>query len=256
MNEGLLSIREGRLLRLTLNRPESRNALDMALCRRLLEAVEAVNGDASLGAILLDANGKDFCSGMDLKEVLEAKPEELLSLHREFFTFGARLRKPMVAQVHGAALAGGLGLALNAHVIIASPEARFGLTETRIGLWPYVIFHSVAAAIGTRKATELALTARILDSHEARRIGIVDSVVESEKLREEAHRLALGMAEASADAIGEGLRFVQETAGVGPDQAVQAALNYRAKVLDSPDFREGVLAFRQKRTPLWPSHNR
>jgi enoyl-CoA hydratase/carnithine racemase len=145
---------------------------------------------------------------------------------------------------------------MNAHVVVASPEARFGLTEVRIGLWPYVIFHSVAAAVGTRKATELVLTGRILDAHEARRIGIVDWIVETEKLHEESHRLALGMAEGSADAIGPGLDFVRETLGLAPEAAAETALRYRGRALDSADFREGVLAFRQKRTPLWPSHRR
>ncbi len=127
-----------------------------------LEAVREAASDRAVGAILLDANGKDFCSGMDLQEALETDPDEMLSLHQELFSIGARLRKPMVSAVQGAALAGGLGLALNAHMVVASADARFGLTEVRVGLWPYVIFPVVAAAVGERKATELALTARIV----------------------------------------------------------------------------------------------
>ena len=114
-------------------------------------------------------------------EALETDPDEMLSLHQELFSIGARLRKPMVSAVQGAALAGGLGLALNAHIVVASADARFGLTEVRVGLWPYVIFPVVAAAVGYRKATELALTARIVDVEEACRIGIVDVVVEPER---------------------------------------------------------------------------
>ena len=178
MNESLLISSQGRLRRLTLNRPDKRNALDVALCRSLLDAVREAASDRTVGAILLDANGKDFCSGMDLTEALETDPDEMLPLHQELFSIGARLRKPMVSAVQGAALAGGLGLALNAHIVVASADARFGLTEVRVGLWPYVIFPVVAAAVGARKATELALTARILDVEEARRIGIVDFVAE------------------------------------------------------------------------------
>ena len=254
MSESLLIRSEGRLRRLTLNRPERRNALDMALCRSLVQAVAEAASDSAVGALLLDASGKDFCAGMDLKEVLEAKPSELLTLHRELFSFGSRLRKPVVAAVHGAALGGGLGLVLNAHVVIARSDARFGLTETRIGLWPYVIFPVVAAATGARKATELALTARVVEADEARRIGIVDLIVEPEKLSEEARRIALDMADGSAEAIGDGLAFVQQVRGLEPEATVKAAVAFRERSLSSADFREGVLAFREKRNPVWPSH--
>jgi enoyl-CoA hydratase/carnithine racemase len=256
MSESLRISSEGRLRRLTLNRPERRNALDMALCRRLIDAVGEAASDPAVGALLLDAGGKDFCAGMDLKEVLEASSSELLGLHQELFSIGSRLRKPMLAAVHGAVLAGGLGLALNAHVVVAASDAKFGLPETRIGLWPYVIFPVVAAATGLRKATELALTGRIVDAEEAGRIGIVDVIVQPQKLQEEARRIALEMALGSAEAIGNGLAFVEQILGVGPDAAAKAAVTFREKALNSADFREGVLAFREKRKPVWPSHNR
>jgi enoyl-CoA hydratase/carnithine racemase len=254
MSENLLIHREGRLVRLTLNRPEKRNALDLALCRGLLAALQEAAADPSVGAILLEASGLDFCAGMDLSEVLEADPEQLLAVHRDLFTLGARLEKPMVAQVQGSAIAGGLGLALNAHMIIAETNSRFGLTETRLGLWPYVIFNAVAAALGVRKTTELALTARIIDAEEARRIGIVDVLVDLSRLREEGHRIAQGLAQASAGALRDGLRFVREIERLGGSEVTEKAIEYRRRTLDSPDFREGVMAYREKRAPVWPSH--
>jgi enoyl-CoA hydratase/carnithine racemase len=212
------------------------------LCRSLLDAIREAASDRTVGAILLDANGKDFCSGMDLTEALETDPDEMLPLHQELFSIGAGLRKPMVSAVQGAALAGGLGLALNAHIVVASADARFGLTEVRVGLWPYVIFPVVAAAVGARKATELALTARIVDVEEARRIGIVDFVAE----RGGAEKIALELAQESATAIEQGLTFVQ--------QGLELAGKFRREAHTSADFREGVLAFRGKRKPRWPSH--
>jgi len=254
MNETLLISNQGRLRRLTLNRPDKRNALDAALCRKLLDAVREAASDRAVGAILLDANGKDFCSGMDLAEVLETDPDEMLRLHQELFSIGARLRKPMVSAVQGAALAGGLGLALNAHIVIASVGATFGLTEVRVGLWPYVIFPVVAAAIGHRKATELALTARIVDVEEACRLGIVDVVVESGVLRERAEGIALEMAEASATVVEKGLSFVRQLLGARAAAAMKTARTFRREAQNSAEFRAGVLAFRQKRKPEWPSH--
>jgi methylglutaconyl-CoA hydratase len=151
----------------------------------------------------------------------------------------------MLAAVQGTALGGGLGLALNAHVVVAAADAKFGLTEARIGLWPYVIFPAVAAATGKRKATEMALTARMLGAEEALRAGLADVVVDRGKLPEEARRMAMNLAEGSATATREGLAFVQE---------VDLAAEYRKRAYNSPDFREGVTAFREKRKPVWPSH--
>jgi methylglutaconyl-CoA hydratase len=246
MNESLLISSQGRLRRLTLNRPDKRNALDVALCRSLVEAVREAASDPTVGAILLNAAGKDFCSGMDLAEALEANPDEMLAVHQELFSMGARLRKPMLAAVQGAAVAGGLGLALNAHIVAASSGARFGLPEVRIGLWPYVIMPVVAAATGFRKATELALTARIVHAEEACRMGIVDMVVEPDALNEQAERMALELAERSATVMEQGLSFMQQIAGLDPVSAAQLAGRFRREAHDSADFREGVLAFRRR----------
>jgi enoyl-CoA hydratase/carnithine racemase len=246
MNESLLISSQGRLRRLTLNRPGTRNALDVALCRSLVEAIGEAASDPTVGAILLDAKGKDFCSGMDLKEALEANPDEMLALHQELFSIGARLRKPMVAVVQGAAVAGGLGLALNAHIVVASSGARFGLPEMRIGLWPYVILPVVAAATGLRKATELSLTARIVDAEEACRIGIVDVLVEPEALDARAAGIALELADRSATVIERGLSFVQQIVGLDRVAAEKLAGRFRREAHDSADFREGVLAFRRR----------
>jgi enoyl-CoA hydratase/carnithine racemase len=246
MNESLLISTLGRLRRLTLNRPDKRNALDVVLCRSLLDAVREADSDQAVGAILLDAEGKDFCSGMDLTEALETDLDKMLSLHQELFSIGARLRKPMVSAVQGAALAGGLGLALNAHIVVASSDARFGLTEMRVGLWPYMIFPVVAAAVGERRATELALTARIVGVDEACRIGIVDVMAETAALHERAERIALDLADGSAAVIEQGLSFVQQIAGLDPATVAKLAGRFRREAHTSEDFRKGVLGFRRR----------
>lgn len=111
----LLISREGRLLRLTLAREEKRNALNAELCQAIVEACET--DDPSVGAILLDAQGKVFCAGMDLSEIKTIDPSDW---HERLFTLGARLRKPFVVAVSGPAIAGGLGLVANAHLAIAA----------------------------------------------------------------------------------------------------------------------------------------
>jgi len=247
----LLTAREGRLARLRLNRPQVRNALNRELCRALIEETTRADEDFSVGAILLEAEGAVFCSGMDLKE--EAG-ENLGTLHAELFSIGARLNKPMVAAVQGAAIAGGLGVALNAHIVMAASDARFGLTETRIGLWPYTIFPMVALAAGRRKAIELAISARIVDAETALRLGLIEHVVPPQELPSRAIELAAALAEGSAEAVAAGLRFARETEGLNGPEALKHAVQRRTQAEASKDFAEGVKAFREKRAPIWPSH--
>jgi enoyl-CoA hydratase/carnithine racemase len=258
MSTNLLVSREGRTRRLTLNRPAKRNALDMALCRDLVLAMKEAESDPGAGAILIDANGPDFCAGMDLAEAIEkdaADVDALVALHLELFSMGSRMVKPVIAAVQGAALAGGLGLAVNAHVVMAASDARFGLTERRIGLWPCAIFRAVAAATGERKAVELALTARLFDAEEALRLGIVDFITSPAELGERAALLAANIAEGSAAASEEGLRFVRAIGGKDGEAAAALTAEFRRRAHRSPDFQEGVLAFRGKRKPVWPSHD-
>jgi len=247
----LLSGREGRLARLRLNRPEVRNALSRELCGALIEAIRRADEDRSVGAILLEGEGSVFCAGMDLKE---DAGEDLGAMHAQLFSLGSTLTKPMVAAVQGAAIAGGLGIALNAHVVVAASDARFGLTETRIGLWPYAIYPAVVAAVGRRRATELALSARIIDAETAQRLGLVEHIVGSDELHTAAFDLASALAQGSAEAMANGLRYVHEIEGLELAEVLQHAVRRRAEAQASADFAEGVTAFRDKRTPRWPSH--
>jgi enoyl-CoA hydratase/carnithine racemase len=254
MSEKLIVRREGRVARLTLNRPEARNALDSQLCAALHRALEEANADATAGSILLDAAGSAFCAGMDLKEPAALDSASLPPLHVDLFSFGRNLTKPMVAAVQGPALGGGAGLALNAHIVLAADSARFGLTETRIGLWPYAIFPVVAAAVGRRKAAELAITGRIIGAAEAAALGMADEVVPAERLAARAMELASQLARGSSDALAAGLGFLRDTEGLPPEEIHRLAAERRLEAQRTADFREGVEAFRQKREPVWPSH--
>jgi enoyl-CoA hydratase/carnithine racemase len=253
MSESLQIKREGRVMHLAMNRPERRNALNVELCSAIASALGQAESDTSVGAILLSGNGKSFCSGMDLDEALTREAGRMNEIHERIFTAGTNLSKPMVAAVHGAALAGGTGLVANCHIVIASEDATFGLTEIRIGLWPFVVFRSMAAAIGERRATEMALSGRIFGADEARQYGLVHQVVDSGSLMPQASQIAATVAQWSPTAVHTGLAFIRESRGLPWGRAGLLARRMRESVLSAPDFAEGVRAFREKRPPKWPS---
>jgi enoyl-CoA hydratase/carnithine racemase len=191
---------------------------------------------------------------MDLHEVDHADDGALSLVHEQLFTIGSRLSKPLVAAVHGAALAGGTGLVANCHIVVASEDATFGLTEIRLGLWPFLVFRAVAAAIGERRATELSLTGRIFGAGEAQEIGLAHQVVVGGAAGPGLGlEVASAIAESSPTALQSGLRCVQATRGKDWKQAGEISQRARREVFASPDFQEGLRAFREKRKPRWPS---
>jgi enoyl-CoA hydratase/carnithine racemase len=255
MTDVLDSVREGRLLRLTLNRPHKRNALDTALCRALVTALDEAAADPAVGAILLTARGTAFCAGMDLAEIAQSaeagEPAELNEVHEQLFTIGSRLAKPLVAGVHGPALGGGTGLVANCHIVVAGPQATFGLTEIRLGLWPFLVFRAVAGALGERRTLELSLTGRVFGPGEARDLSLVHEVAPDAVGR--ATEIARELAGFSPTAIKKGMAFVQRVRGLEWREAGVIAREVRNQVFAGEDFREGLRAFLEKRAPRWPS---
>jgi enoyl-CoA hydratase/carnithine racemase len=251
MTASLQISRRERILHITLNRPEKRNALSFGLCRGLLDAFAEGARDTGIAVVLLDANGPSFCAGMDLDEVLAPDASQYTTVHEELFTIGSRFPKPIVAAVHGAALGGGAGLVANAHIVVAAEEAQFGLTEIRLALWPFVVFRSVANAMGERRALELSLTGRLFGAAEAGQWGLVHYVVPAEKVREKAWEVAGLLASYSPSAVGRGLAFVHQTRGLTREEAGLRASAAREEAFQSADFAEGVRAFRLRRKPRW-----
>ena len=242
---------ESRVRTITLNRPERRNALNLNLCRELTEAFDNADSDRSVGAIVLNANGPVFCGGMDLKEVLEINESRLAAIHERLFTTIQRVRTPIIAAVHGSALAGGTGLVANAHIVVANPDTVFGLTEIRIGLWPVLIFRSVAHAMGERRTVELALTGRDFTAIEALDYGLVTELA-NDPLRR-ATELAVVLAGFSPIALKAGLEYVHQIRGLDWETAGRVGRLTRDQLLSSADFKEGSRAFLEKRQPSWPS---
>jgi len=180
---------DGRLRRITLASPATRNFLDEKLCGMLLEELRDAAADDAIGAILIDADGPIFCSGMD-----EVAGEDL-------FGMGNRITKPIVVAVKGVALAGGVGLLANAHVVIAAQGTSFGLTAIREGKWSEAVYRAVVCAIGDRRARELCLTGRVFSTPDALAWGLVHMVAPAFELEDRATETAMLLANANADAV-------------------------------------------------------
>jgi enoyl-CoA hydratase/carnithine racemase len=243
--------RHARVLQIAINRPEKRNALNMDLCSQIVNAFDQADADNWVGTILLSGNGPAFCAGMDLHEVLESPTLRLNDLHERLFTTINRIRKPVVAAIQGAALAGGTGLAANAHIVVASPNAEFGLTEIRLGLWPVLVFRACELAMGERRTAELSLTGRIFKAEEAMRYGLVTEIAADPLTR--ALGIATTISEYSPAVLAAGLDYMHQIRVLDWSHAGTLGHQTRNRLMESADFHEGVRAFLEKRAPAWPS---
>jgi enoyl-CoA hydratase/carnithine racemase len=245
---------EGRVLHLTLNRPEKRNALNADMCSNLIEAIALAQNNREIGSILISAVGQVFCAGMDLDEaVAPGGSADLAKVHEKLFTIGANSLKPIVVCVNGAALGGGLGLVAQGHSVIAAEGAVFGLTEMRLGLWPFLVYRAVEEALGARRALELSLTARLFSAQDALQWGLVHHACAAAEAPQRAAAIARDLAKASPVAIEAGMQFVRESRDKSWAEAGELAAALRIRVMESADFREGCAAFREKREAHWPS---
>jgi enoyl-CoA hydratase/carnithine racemase len=178
---------DGRLYRIALSSPETRNVIDAEGCRNLLKEFREAEADANIGAILLEADGPIFCAGCE-------PDEELMSI-------GRKIEKPIIAAVQGVVISGGLALAANAHVVVGAQGTSFGLTDIREGRWAEVFTDAIAYAIGKRRALELALSGRIFSTPEAFAWGLVHHVAPAFELDDRATEVAQGIANAHPEAI-------------------------------------------------------
>lgn len=242
----------------TLNRPDKRNAISYELIEDLLAALDEVANSSSLVLILTGA-GKAFCSGMDLdnlKALAGRSPEQSLKdsetmaqLFRSLYDFP----KPTIAAVNGAAIAGGCGLATLCDFTLAASAAKFGYTEVRIGFVPAIVSTFLLRQVGEKHARDLLLTGRIIEADEAYRIGLVNEIVPADKLIERARELALKLMENSPASLVCTKRLLSDHARAELDAQIRSAVRENAAIRATPDFREGISSFLEKRRPRWSS---
>lgn len=243
---------------LWLNRPARHNALDGELVAELHRAVEALSEEEAVRAIVIAGRGASFCAGGDLqwmRQQAQGTYEQNLQDARALafmLRALAQSHKPTIARVHGAALGGGFGLVAACDIAIASREASFGLTETRLGLTPSTIAPYVVAAIGDRAARRCLLTGERFDALEAQRLGLVHEVVDAGQLDERlaATLAAINLGGPQAQEHCKWLLGELRTGGQSLEGLEETARSL-ASIRAGEEAREGIEAFFGHRKPSW-----
>ncbi|WP_026313391.1 enoyl-CoA hydratase/isomerase family protein [Actinomadura flavalba] len=255
---GVVLRREGHVAEVVFDRPEAMNALSSGMARRLAEVCGEVAADASVRAVVVSAAGeRAFCVGADLKERNAMSDAEIFAqrpLFRAAFGGVLDLPQPTVAAVHGFALGGGCEFALSCDLVVADESAVFGLPEVTVGLVPGGGGTQLALRrLGAGRAADLVLTGRRVPADEAARIGLVDRLVATGSARDEAMDVARTIARNSPAAVRAAKRALRHGHGLDLAAALDVEDAAWRTAAFSPDRREGIAAFAEKRDPDWPS---
>lgn len=249
---------DGAIVRLTLNRPDMRNAFDETLIAALTGAVRQAAQDSRVRVLLLTGAGKAFCAGGDLNWMRKMATHTDADNRADATRLADMLHtiwscpKPVVACVNGDAYAGGMGLLSACDIAIAAESAHFCLSETRLGLLPATISPYVIRAMGERAANRYFLTAERFDAATALRLGLLHDVVPAERLHDEAESICRTLCANGPAAVQASKRLVRDFAGQPIDAALIADTVERiASCRSTDEAREGVAAFLEKREPSW-----
>ena len=251
-------VQSGGVARVTLDRPQIRNAFDDALISALTSALRELDADEGVRAVVLAGNGPAFCAGGDLNWMKRMAGygygenlQDAQALADLMKTLD-RMRKPTIARVHGPAYAGGVGLVAACDIAIGVPEAKFCLSEAKLGLSPATISPYVVRAMGERMARRYFLTAEVFDAAEAQRIGLLTAVSPSEKLDGEIEEILQHLMQSGPQALVKIKELIRAVASGPVDDAMIADTAKRiAEIRVSPEGREGVASFLEKRKPSW-----
>jgi enoyl-CoA hydratase/carnithine racemase len=252
--EHILFAIEGEIALVTLNRPQRRNALSLALMQELIHCLSEIGSRRDLRVVILAAAGKVFSSGHDLSEMVGRDINEYRSLFEVCAELMSKLQsipQPVIAEVHGIATAAGCQLVATCDLAIAAEEAAFATPGVKIGLFCTTPMVALSRVIGRKRALEMLLTGELIDAHKAADLGLVNRVVAADRLRAETLQLARRIAEASdlVVALGKQAYYTQ----IDLDQA--KAYAYAKEVMSmnalAHDAQEGISAFLEKRSPHW-----
>ncbi|MBI5202894.1 MAG: enoyl-CoA hydratase/isomerase family protein [Elusimicrobia bacterium] len=253
----VLAQRDGGILRVTLNRPEVRNAFDEDVMAAVTQVFKAAAKQADLRAVVLKGAGVDFCAGADVRWMRRAAgytparnkqdAMRLVDMCRAIDYFPA----PVLAGVQGSCFGGGLGIVAACDVVVAAENARMSFSECRLGIVPAVVSSFVIPKIGTAQARRYFLTAEIFGPHDARRIGLIDEVVAEAELDAKLDWFVNWILKAGPNAVREVKRMIARVAPLPLEKRIPITLETLARVRASDEGKEGLTAFLEKRPAAW-----
>jgi enoyl-CoA hydratase len=244
--------------KITLNRPEALNAMNDVMFREIGEALENAENDDTIRVVVLAGNGRAFCAGVDLKFAREKLDSQ--KAKEDFYRYGNEkkmrrmetMSKPVIAVVHGFALAGGFELMLAADLAIATEDAKIGDQHMNYGLFgaggsPY----RLPLLVGIRKAKELIFTGKWISGKEAERIGLVNRAVPADQLQSAVDEMVGDLVDKSPVAMKISKAYINRTAFIDSDSRLELLIMSALAIGASEDSQEGMRAFAEKRKPVW-----
>jgi methylglutaconyl-CoA hydratase len=236
----------------TLNRPERRNSLTIELLNELIAAIKVASDQADERVLILRGAGAAFCTGLDLKEAADQKKAQATAemVAKTLVTL-AETRLVTIAAVHGAAVAGGAGIMSACDFVVAAEKTKIGYPEVRRGLVAGLVMTFLRRQVGERNMRELVLGGELIDAHRAREIGLVNRVVPSNELMNDAQRFADSVLQGGPNAIAQTKRLIEELWSTSVKEDVDLALKHHLQARESAEAREGIAAFNEKRRPNW-----
>jgi methylglutaconyl-CoA hydratase len=246
----------GGAARITLNRPEKRNAITSDMIAALREALQRASHDSAIRVLLIRGAGKDFCAGLDLTEVLKSAEDEQASIASarqlgDLYIAMHRHPKPIISAVQGRALGGGAGIATASDLIIATESAQFGYPEVKLGFIPAIVTTMLKRAVHERQAMELALTGEPVSAPHAYAIGLInrvfpDAEFDAAEFETNVERYVAALAEKSATAMSLSKKLLYDTEGMSFEASIEAGVQANVQARMTDDFKRGVERFLKK----------
>jgi len=252
MSEEIIYNVEDSIATITLNRPDKRNALNDALVNSLKEALREADKSNGVRAIVIKGAGTDFCSGADLSSLQKIAESSIIENLEdaqglmELFALIRKARAPVVAAVHGRALAGGAGLATACDIVLAAKSARFGYPEVKIGFVPAMVMAILRRNVSEKRAFELVTRGAEIDAQEAERIGVVNKVFDDEKFEEEVNLYVSSFKKISLSAVSLTKRLLYQMDGMNFDAALNAGVDVNTIARMTEDCQNGIAKFLKK----------
>jgi methylglutaconyl-CoA hydratase len=253
MNTSILLATAGPVTTLTLNRPDKRNALNAELLQELCDAVTQTESNPTQRILILRGAGKVFCSGLDLGEAAQPGGAEASAalVSRALYSI-ANSRLISIAAIHGAAIAGGAGLASACDFAVATLDSKFGYPELRRGLVPALIMTFLRRQLRERDARELLLLGKLFGAEHALAIGLINRMVaDNSALETEVRTIVSSLVQGAPQALAETKKLLNELWPAPLSEDLKRAHEYHLSARKSPEAQEGVAAFNEKRQPSW-----